>query len=56
MTERPRVSVIGLHHVQIACPTGSKDRLRRVLQRCPRASELPKPDPVGNRVEIPQAG
>lgn len=49
MTEGLAVSVTGLHHVQLACPAGSEDRLREFYNGVLRLPELPKPPVLAAR-------
>lgn len=49
MTEQAHVSVTGLHHVQIACPAGSEDRLRGFYNGVLGLPELPKPPVLAAR-------
>lgn len=43
MTQQSRVSVTDLHHVQIACPAGSEDRLQEFYHGVLGLVEVPKP-------------
>lgn len=43
------MSVIGLHHVQIACPAGSEDGLRRFYGGLLGLPEIPKPPVLAAR-------
>jgi hypothetical protein len=43
------VSVVGLHHVQIACPAGSEDALRSFYGRLVGLPEIPKPPVLAAR-------
>ena len=43
------MSVVGLHHVQIACPAGSEDSLRDFYGRVLGMSEIPKPPALAIR-------
>ncbi|UUZ44160.1 VOC family protein [Janibacter limosus] len=43
------MSVVGLHHVQIACPAGSEDRLRAFYSGVLGLPEIPKPPVLAAR-------
>ena len=43
------MSVVGLHHVQIACPTGSEDALRSFYGELVGLTEIPKPPVLAAR-------
>ena len=43
------MSVVGLHHVQLACPAGSEDRLRGFYGGLVGLSEIPKPPALAAR-------
>jgi hypothetical protein len=43
------MSVVGLHHVQLACPAGSEDRLRTFYGGVVGLSEIPKPPVLAAR-------
>lgn len=43
------MSVVGLHHVQIACPAGSEDALRSFYGALLALPELPKPPVLAAR-------
>lgn len=44
-----RIAVTGLHHVQIACPAGSEDRLREFYGGLLGLPEIPKPPVLAAR-------
>lgn len=43
------MAVIGVHHVQIACPAGSEDLLRHFYGTVCGMAELPKPSALAGR-------
>ncbi|WP_338748515.1 glyoxalase [Janibacter alittae] len=43
------MSVVGLHHVQIACPAGSEDELRAYYGQLLGMPEIPKPSALAAR-------
>jgi predicted enzyme related to lactoylglutathione lyase len=43
------VSVVGLHHVQVACPAGSEDALRAFYGALVGLPEIPKPPVLAAR-------
>ncbi|MBB2894652.1 glyoxalase [Flexivirga oryzae] len=48
MTQQ-RISVTGLHHVQLACPPGAEDRLRQFYGGLLGLPEIPKPPALAAR-------
>lgn len=44
-----QVAVIGLHHVQVACPAGAEDHLREFYSGVLGLPELPKPPALAAR-------
>jgi len=42
-------AIVGLHHVQVSCPTGSEDTLRQFYGHVLGMAELPKPPVLAAR-------